>query len=218
MPVSLRNLFILLILGVLLSACAAVPTAAPTTPPTTPPTLPPSATATITPLPEPTATGTPAAYTYADLLIPHPLDGREACDTCHGPTGAKPYPADHAGRVNESCQFCHLPADKADAPPDVTTFTQVECLTCHGPFDALMARNVEAEGEDGNTANPHVYVPHDSTTIVECTLCHTPHTLPPQPAELSAMPQPKLETCYECHHVRNFTNCSQCHAIIPKKK
>ncbi|HEX9115938.1 MAG TPA: hypothetical protein VGA61_07715, partial [Anaerolineae bacterium] len=41
--------------------------------------------------------------------IPHGVAGREQCDTCHGPKGAKPYPADHAGRPNISCQVCHSP-------------------------------------------------------------------------------------------------------------
>ncbi len=57
----------------------------------------------LTPTPGPSVTQVAAA------LIPHPIKGQEQCDTCHGPNGMKPFPADHAGRPNESCTVCHLP-------------------------------------------------------------------------------------------------------------
>ncbi len=40
-------------------------------------------------------------------IIPHPLDGRDDCLLCHGETGLKPYPADHAGRTSDTCLTCH---------------------------------------------------------------------------------------------------------------
>ena len=40
-------------------------------------------------------------------LIPHPLEGRDDCQMCHGPQGFKPNPADHEGRTNETCLSCH---------------------------------------------------------------------------------------------------------------
>ncbi|MBF8267758.1 MAG: hypothetical protein HW388_1266 [Dehalococcoidia bacterium] len=39
--------------------------------------------------------------------IPHSLEGRSACMACHGSTGFKPFPADHAGRAGDLCQSCH---------------------------------------------------------------------------------------------------------------
>jgi hypothetical protein len=51
--------------------------------------------------------GTGAALAPA---IPHDLAGREACLTCHDPSGGlRPAPADHAGRTNDTCQGCHQP-------------------------------------------------------------------------------------------------------------
>jgi hypothetical protein len=41
--------------------------------------------------------------------IPHTLTGRTDCNLCHGPSGTKPYPADHAGRTNDTCTNCHKP-------------------------------------------------------------------------------------------------------------
>jgi hypothetical protein len=45
--------------------------------------------------------------------IPHSIEGREACSTCHTAPGASPVgeagalPADHAGRADSGCQGCH---------------------------------------------------------------------------------------------------------------
>ncbi len=61
--------------------------------------------------------GTPAAGgasgTAAISAVPHAIAGMEKCDTCHGPTGLKPYPTDHAGRPNEQCTVCHKPQGAA---------------------------------------------------------------------------------------------------------
>lgn len=40
-------------------------------------------------------------------VVPHPLEGRSDCLMCHGPTGFKPFPADHAGRTSNLCLACH---------------------------------------------------------------------------------------------------------------
>lgn len=42
--------------------------------------------------------------------IPHTLQGRENCLTCHGENGIKPFPADHVGRSNGICTTCHQPS------------------------------------------------------------------------------------------------------------
>ncbi|MBI5500965.1 MAG: hypothetical protein HY907_12035 [Deltaproteobacteria bacterium] len=39
--------------------------------------------------------------------IPHTLEGRAACLTCHGEGKLKPAPADHAGRADATCTGCH---------------------------------------------------------------------------------------------------------------
>ena len=52
---------------------------------------------------EPAATGGPSA-------ISHTLEGREDCQPCHGESGSKPFPANHAGYPNDTCTACHQPA------------------------------------------------------------------------------------------------------------
>src|SRR3990170_2277135 len=60
--------------------------------------------------------------------IPHLVQGREECSSCHkvgGPgvrvVGGTGMPSDHAGRENRFCAGCHLPAapqeTTASAPP-----------------------------------------------------------------------------------------------------
>ncbi len=39
--------------------------------------------------------------------IPHDLEGRTNCLSCHNIEGIKPFPVDHEGRSNETCQNCH---------------------------------------------------------------------------------------------------------------
>jgi len=210
-------LTLLSVLAVLLGACAPQPTVVPTEAPTVAPTATAAPTATEEPTaePEPTATATAAIITAQDILIPHSLEGMDACETWHGPECEVPNPPDHAGWTDENCQYCHLPADDPDSGLALTDFTQDDCLACHGPFDDLMAMDVVAQADDGSEVNPHVYVPHDSDTIEACSNCHEPHSLPPNASELAAQPAPGLESWYECHHTRNFMTCTSCHAIVP---
>jgi hypothetical protein len=43
--------------------------------------------------------------------IPHSVESRKECITCHGSNAAKPYPAWHASRgyTNDDCSSCHEP-------------------------------------------------------------------------------------------------------------
>lgn len=65
-----------------------------------------------TPEPAPTPAPAPSPAPAVALAIPHPLDGRDACLTCHetGVGDAKVMPVDHAGRTDNLCQTCHHPA------------------------------------------------------------------------------------------------------------
>jgi hypothetical protein len=81
-----------------------------------------------------------------------------------------------------------------------------ECLKCHGPFAELAKRTADYVTEWDEHANPHVYVPHDSKTIVTCTDCHEAHPLP----VVSGMQVAKanVQYCYSCHHAETFQACS----------
>jgi len=39
--------------------------------------------------------------------VPHPIEGHENCDSCHGRKGIKAYPINHLGWKKESCMKCH---------------------------------------------------------------------------------------------------------------
>ena len=83
------------------------------------------------------------------------------------------------------------------------------CLKCHGPFEKLAERTADYVTEWDEKANPHVYVPHESKTIVECAECHTPHEVPFKADEGAATPN--VNYCYSCHHAETLANCNTCH-------
>jgi|WetSurMetagenome_2_1015567.scaffolds.fasta_scaffold877356_1 predicted CXXCH cytochrome family protein len=105
------------------------------------------------------------------------------------------------------------PEKKADAVSGATAANESHdasaCLTCHGPFEALAARTADYVTDWDEKANPHVYVPHNSTTIVECTECHDPHKIPFEQAADAR--KPSVQWCYSCHHAETLVNCSKCH-------
>ena len=57
------------------------------------------------------------------------------------------------------------------------------------------------------------FIPHtdkgDMDKIWECTMCHTPHAMPPKKAP-NREPA-NVEACYQCHHQYNFKRCDECH-------
>jgi len=80
------------------------------------------------------------------VSIPHPIEGYEQCDTCHGMEGDWPYPIRHLGWSNQSCTKCHLPAvsknnqDSTDIDEKLTERIVPnphadngydDCLSCH---------------------------------------------------------------------------------------
>ncbi len=116
--------------------------------------------------------------------IPHTLDGRSDCLSCHGPQGIKPYPANHAGRTNDMCRACHQSAATAPAAtavavaptksaasstaPTLSTpialapgATEASCVTCHRRMGGRFASVVSSwESSTHKTAG------------VACNGCH----------------------------------------------
>lgn len=68
--------------------------------------------------------------------IPHTLEGRANCTTCHGPNGFKPYPADHAGRPVESCTGCHHVASTGETPASTVAPTATRLAPTNTPTAA----------------------------------------------------------------------------------
>lgn len=56
------------------------------------------------------------AATAAISPIPHSLEGKTNCVSCHDTGGMIPFPADHEGRANDTCQSCHVLAVSAEEP------------------------------------------------------------------------------------------------------
>jgi hypothetical protein len=84
------------------------------------------------------------------------------------------------------------------------------CLACHGPFAKLREARPSFTNAAGETINPHMFVPHDSDSIVECVKCHKPHPIPL--AAGTEVEKPSEQWCYSaCHHETNFTPCYACH-------
>ena len=83
------------------------------------------------------------------------------------------------------------------------------CLKCHGPFEKLQSMTEDYVTEWDEVANPHVYVPHDSKTLVSCGDCHDPHAIPYAPSENAR--EPNVNYCYSCHHAETLVHCIECH-------
>jgi hypothetical protein len=108
-------------------------------------------------------------------------------------------------------------ASVASAPVKaVADRAQNDCLSCHGPFDKLIADSSKYVAPSGEKTSPHRYVPHDSKLakdIPECTQCHTAHSLTSLPEKGSIdLSKVMVDSCYKCHHEKNFKSCKECHS------
>jgi cytochrome b subunit of formate dehydrogenase len=130
-------------------------------------------------------TGTPGATSTIEnnqigVPIPHEIAGREQCDTCHGPDGVAPYPANHAGRPNESCTICHAP----------------------GPTPTP-----GGEQPAGGAGQPKT-IPHaiDDAAHQDCTACHGEGKIKPYPANHKTFTN---DSCTACHQVAAGTPAAE---------
>jgi hypothetical protein len=129
-------------------------------------------------------------------LIPHPVEGREACLTCHeaGLGGASKIPADHAGRTDETCRQCHIAAGVTPTPvPPISHPVEGReaCLACHAGWMGQAPLVPDDHAERLNEA---------------CQLCHQPPmlilatpTAPPLPTPIVHPVAPGKNSCLECH-------------------
>ncbi|MCL7454422.1 MAG: cytochrome c [Anaerolineae bacterium] len=160
--------------------------------------------------------------------IPHSLEQRQECFTCHaiGAVDAPPVPADHEQDVT-LCTTCHAvwlaPDIAAAAPPGVPHEVEgrEDCLVCHkvGTADAprvpenhngltsdicqtCHTRQVEiAGGSDGEEQEPMAEIPpipHGLEGFSACTGCH-------------AEGGPGIPRFPEDHEGRTDDLCSACH-------
>lgn len=167
------------------------------------------------PLSIPTVTAVPKAEAVV-LVAPSPITHRmarhEECLDCHeAETGREPAPADHRDLSVAVCLFCHMPEEGEAAVPLLPTEAENDfCLGCHGPFDDLAASTAGAIIVKDVESSPHMYVPHKSTNIFSCDLCHSVHPLPVSPT--NEILQADEQYCFlACHHTEDFRSCDGCH-------
>jgi hypothetical protein len=100
--------------------------------------------------------------------------------------------------------------EKAAVQPAPDKPTAESCLGCHGSFEELAKRTAGYVTDQGEKANPHMYVPHDSKKITSCDNCHDAHPVPLTSPEKIA--KANVQYCYSaCHHENDFTPCIECH-------
>ena len=178
-----------------------------------------------------------ARSALAQPPVPHSLEGREACLSCHqeGLGGAPAVPEDHEDRTDATCTVCHSLADEGPTQPPAMPHALVgrsDCLFCH------------QDGVGGATIIPE---DHDGRTNEQCGTCHQPEAAPeaspapsgpPSPTPLpipTAIIHPTAEenTCATCHtdlddaqalivsewedsiHATRDVGCADCHGGDP---
>jgi hypothetical protein len=145
--------------------------------------------------------------------LPHAIEGRADCLSCHGPTGPVPVASDHSGRTNDQCVLCHTapaktstsaapgkstvpPVTAAPAPGPAVAISYLDqnnCLACHG--NPSLTKKLA----DGTSISLYVNATELSQTVhrwEDCTTCHTikPHDVPTPLTKLSL-----AQKCGTCH-------------------
>ena len=204
-----------------------------------PPTATPGATATPGPSTTPVPTATPGAGGTAPI-IPHTLQGRQACAGCHtvggpgvGVEGGTGLASSHQGRTDASCQGCHSPAQPAATPsptstPLPTSVPPVTATPSHTSVPSVTA-TPSRTATPGLTATPvPTFTPTSSPTPLPTSTRAPVSTAP----ALLHSTQGRLE-CTGCHTVggsgvgvpggrglpashqgRTDAACLSCHATI----
>jgi cytochrome c553 len=133
--------------------------------------------------------------------IPHTLEGRHECFTCHasGAVDAPAVPSDHEQDV-ALCTTCHavwrVPAIAAAAPPAIPheLAGREDCLTCH---------------KVGTAGAPQVPDNHAGLPSSICQTCHT------SVGEIVGTSMGEVTTSAQAppipHGLEGFTACTSCH-------
>jgi hypothetical protein len=147
----------------------------------------PTGTASVTPASEVEETGGPPA-------IPHAVQEGIACTTCHGENGIKPYPTSHASFSAESCTGCHLASElveEDETPAPAATASPTARATANLTATPRPTATRASSGAGEAPAMPHALVDRD-----DCTLCHGPGKVKPNPPDHAGR---SAETCQICH-------------------
>ena len=167
----------------------------------------------------------PASAQGGPPLIPHSLDGRADCVTCHstGLAGAPKFPADHTGRTNEMCQLCHKPGTPSTSATVVPTKAPVGGATPAAQPTAALGGppkiphplqnrdNCLACHQTGVGGAPKVPASHAGRTVDTCKGCHQPATaseppiVVPTPIPHTSAASATQDSCVTCHTTQSGT-------------
>lgn len=155
---------------------------------------------------------------FAQPAVPHSLDGRSDCLSCHGPDKMKPQPADHAGRPNESCLACHQVAAAPTPVPLAMHLDNADCLGCHREQSVGV---MLPSGETLPTSvSPAAFAGSVHGGKIECLSCHTDKTtFPHKPVTASDRAQytaERIQVCSTCHQQVADTYWSSTHGQLVK--
>lgn len=135
------------------------------------------------------------------------------------PKAARPWTLVQAAPAPEATSSATTKAETPAPPPGpgaisgASSLTEANgasyCLKCHGPFEKVQEGTKDYVTQWDEQVNPHVYVPHDSKTITNCTECHQAHPIPFKAGE--AQPKAPVQYCYSCHHTEELVSCKECH-------
>lgn len=147
-------------------------------------------------------------------VVPHTLEGRDACANCHmsGAQDVPQAPQNHQGRMNNQCLLCHVPGfvpgestgdgqsgSSTNGIPNIphTLEGRTNCLGCHG---------------SGTGGAPKIPPSHKGRTSSQCRNCHQPATAAPGQAPLPVpTPNPHVAP------VGNTNSCVTCHSTASEK-
>lgn len=127
----------------------------------------------------PLSSGSPIPWTEpvkpdnaAPPAVPHNLDGRSACLSCHGAgmPGIPQAPASHDGRTNELCLACHTGAGKGQAPTPIPP-PATPPVTSTQPGGAQAPTTTPVLTPPPVQAGPPA-VPHPTEGRSACSACH----------------------------------------------
>ncbi|MEW6231879.1 MAG: cytochrome c3 family protein [Chloroflexota bacterium] len=153
------------------------------------------------------------AQPLAQPTVPHAIEGRTNCLTCHVEGGAKATPANHKGRGNETCLACHRAAAAPTAPaptapagptaePPAARSPDQACLACHNNLELSTTLS------DGSKLSLFIDTKNFYKSVhgggdVSCADCHV---------DIKGYPHPKLQARNKRDYALTaYQLCRKCH-------
>ncbi len=147
---------------------------------------------------------------FAQPGIPHPIDGREDCLSCHdsGASGIPQIPESHADYDNDVCQGCHAEAgaEAAGGAPAIPHELEgrEDCTACHRPAAEVIAA-VQPTATPAAIPTPIAY-PQPEGGANTCLDCHL---------GLGEPSEQMIADWESSIHAESDVICSDCHGGDP---